>query len=105
MLGRLPVVWLTSRFANVPFVNVLVVPLKRETSASHVYASFSQPEYKVVRYASVYLVLSATDQTKAVRELTQHVTETTSEVAEQDFGETTRRQNDRKPLGRYSFLN
>ena len=41
--------------------------------------------------------LSATDQAKAIRELNQHVRETTSEVSEQDVGETTRRRNDRKP--------
>ena len=42
------------------------------------------------------LVLSATDQAKAVEELTQHVREMTSEVSEQDVGKTTRRRNDRK---------
>ena len=36
-------------------------------------------------------------QVKAVRELTQHVLETTSEVSKQDVGETTCRRNDRKP--------
>ena len=41
--------------------------------------------------------LTATDQAKAVRELTQHVREATSEVSEQDAGETTSRQKDRKP--------
>ena len=46
----------------------------------------------------MYLVLSANDQAKVVRELTQHVHEMTSEVREQDIGETTRRRNDRKPL-------
>ena len=45
-------------------------------------------------------------QAKAVRELTQHVLETTSEVSEQDVGETTRRRNDGKPRGvaRHFFL-
>ena len=33
-----------------------------------------------------------------VRELTQHVRETTSQVGEEDVGETTRRRNERKPL-------
>ena len=42
-----------------------------------------------MRYACEYLVLSSTDQEKAVTELTQHVSETTSEVSEQDVGETT----------------
>ena len=41
------------------------------------------------------LVLSATDQAKAVEELTQHVREMTSEVSEQGVGKTTRRRNDR----------
>ena len=66
-----------------------VVPPRSETSAAHEYASFSQPRYKKVRYACVYLVLSAADPAKAVAELTQHVRETTSEVDEQDVGETT----------------
>ena len=44
---------------------------------------------KKVRYACVYLVLSATDQAKAVAELIQHVHETTLEAVEQDVGETT----------------
>ena len=42
-----------------------------------------------MRYACVYLVISTTDQAKAVGELTQHVGETTSEVGEQEVGETT----------------
>ena len=67
-----------------------VVPLIRgETSAAHVSASFSQPWYKKVRYVCIYLVLSATDQAKSVRELTQHVGETNSVVSKQDVGETT----------------
>ena len=37
-----------------------------------------------MRYVWIYLVLSATDQAKAVRELTQNVRETTSDVSEQD---------------------
>ena len=43
------------------------------------------------------LVLSATDQAKAVKDLTQHVREMASEVSEQDVGKTTRSRNDRKP--------
>jgi len=39
-----------------------VDPLRSETSGAHVYALSSQPWYKEVRYACVYLVLSATDQ-------------------------------------------
>ena len=42
-----------------------------------------------MRYASVYFVVLATDQEKAVKELTQHASESTSEVGEQDVGETT----------------
>ena len=62
-----------SRFANVPFAKTrtsYVVLLRSKTSAAHVHAWFSQPSYKKVRYACVYLFLSATDQAKAVRELT-----------------------------------
>ena len=44
---------------------------------------------KKVRYACLYLVLSGTDQAKAVRKVTQHVSETTSEDSEQDVAETT----------------
>ena len=46
-----------------------------------------------MRYACINVVLVATDQAKAVRELTQHVREKTSEVKEQEVGETTRRRN------------
>ena len=46
----------------------------------------------------MYLVLAATDQAQAVKELTQKVHKTTSKVSEQDIGETTRRRNDHKPL-------
>ena len=53
---------------------------------------------KKVRYACLYLVLSSTDQEKAVRGLTQRVSETTSEVSEQDVGETTLRRNNGKLL-------
>ena len=42
-----------------------------------------------MRYASIYFVLSATDQEKAVKELTHHLSESTSEVGEQDVGEMT----------------
>ena len=66
-----------------------VVPPRSETSAAHVYASFSQSWYKKVGYACIYFVLWPSDQVKAVRELTQHLRETTSEVGEQDVGETT----------------
>ena len=68
-----------------------VVLLRSETSAAHVYASFAQPWYKKVWYTYIYHVLLATDKAKVVRELTQHVRETTSEVSEQDIGESTLR--------------
>ena len=47
----------------------------------------------------IYPVLLATDQAKAVRELTQHVRETTSKGSEQYAGETTCRRKDRRPKG------
>ena len=49
-----------------------------------------------MRHSCIYLVPSATDQAKAVKELTQHVREMTSEVSEQDVEGTTRRRNDCK---------
>ena len=49
-------------------------------------------------YECIYFVLSATYQVKAVKEQPQHISETTSEVSEQDVGETTRRRTNRKPL-------
>ena len=60
-----------------------VVPLRSETRSAHVYASFSQPWYKKLRYACIYLDLSATHQAKAVWELTRHAREMTSEVSKQ----------------------
>ena len=63
-------------------VYVVLCPLRSETSATHVYTSLSQPWYNKVRYACIYLVLSATDQAKAVRQLIQQVRDTTSEVNE-----------------------
>ena len=59
---------------------------------------------KNVRYACIYLILLATDQERAVRELTYHVRETTLEVSQQEVGETTRRRNERKPVGQYRKL-
>ena len=88
---RLWVVSLTSRSLT-PYA----VSPRSETSAAHVYVSLSQPSYKKVRYACIYFVLSATYQAKAVRELTQHVRETTSEVSERDVSETSNGRNDRK---------
>ena len=60
----------TGRFANVPFANILSRSAKKWTSAAQIYASFSQSWYKKLRYACIFLVLSATDQAKVVRELT-----------------------------------
>ena len=54
------------------------------------------PSHDTKKYACLYLVLSSTDQEKAVTELTQHVSETASEVSEQDAGEMTLRRNDRR---------
>ena len=85
----------TGRFANVPFANYLLrFAKKRNESWVYIYAH----DTKKVRYACIYLVLSATDKAKAVGEVTQNVRETTSEVySEQEVGETTRRRNDSKP--------
>ena len=60
-----------------------VVPLGSETRPAHVYASFSQPGYKKVRYACIYLDLSVTHQGKVVWELTRYVREMTSEVSKE----------------------
>ena len=60
-----------------------------------------KPRYKKVRYACIYLVLSATDQAKAVGEVTQNVRETTSEVSEQEVGETTVNPGKDKCKGQY----
>ena len=49
------------------------IPLRSEMSAAHVYALFSQPWYKKVCYACIYLTISAVGQANTVRELTQHV--------------------------------
>ena len=84
-----------SRFANVPFANV----------------SFCSSKKRNERCAWICFVLSVTIQKsgirmyilrslshwsgETVRELTQHLRETTSEVGEQDVGEATRRRNDR----------
>ena len=74
----------SGRFANVPFANILCRSAEKRNE--HVHASFPQPRYKKKRYACTYLVLSVTDQAKAVREPTQL-----------DADETTRRRNDSKP--------
>ena len=93
----------TGRFANVPFANHFRrFATKRNESCiyNYIYLHMIQkkPWYKKVRYACIYLVLSATDRAKTVGEVTQHVRETTSEVcSEQEVGETTLRWNDRKP--------
>ena len=85
----------TGRFANVlrrstkkgnqrcACTGICLVPLSYDT--------------KKMRYTCIYPVLLATDQAKAVRELTQHVRETTSKGSEQYAGETTCRRKDRRP--------
>ena len=84
----------TGRFVNVPFAN----HLRRFATKRNELCIYICTWYKKVRYACIYLVLSATDKAKAVGEVTQNVRETTSEVySEQEVGETTRRRNDRKP--------
>ena len=59
--------------------------------------SLSHDTKKCDTHACTYLVLSTTDQAKAVRELTQLVCETSSQVSEQDVDETTRSRKDSKP--------
>ena len=86
---------MTGRFANVlrrstkkrnqRCACICLVPLNHDT--------------KRMRYTCIYLVLLATDQAKAVRELTQHVRETTSKGSEQYAAETTCRRKDRRPKG------
>ena len=73
---------MTSEPPSRSYIWSYVVPLRSETSGAYVYASFSQLWYKRVRYTCIYLVLSATDQAKAVWQLIQQVRETTSEVNE-----------------------
>ena len=74
----------TSRFTNVPFANVLCHSTKKRNERCACTCFVLS-----VRYARIYFVLSATDQAKAVKELIQHVGETTAEVGEQDVMETT----------------
>ena len=93
-----PLVWPTSRFANFLFANVLSRPAEKRNERCASICFVLSAWYKKVRYACVYLVLSSTDQEKAVKELTQNVSETTSQISEQDVGETTLRRNDRKLL-------
>jgi len=51
-----------------------------------------------------YLLFLANNWAQAVRELTRHESEKTSEVSEQDVGETTRRRNDRKHVPRITEI-
>ena len=90
----------TSRFANVPFANVLRRSTKKgnQRCACICLVPLSY-DTKKMRYTCIYPVLLATDQAKAVRELTQHVRETTSKGSEQYAGETTCRRKDRRPKG------
>ena len=76
-----------------------MVPLRSETNAAHVYASSLSgliPKSAICAY--VPRSFSHRSGESRVRELTQHVRETASQVGEQDVGETTHRRNDRKPL-------
>ena len=94
-VAMLLVVSPTSRFANVPFANVLCRFAKKRNERCAC----------ICFVCSAMIQKSATDQAKAVTEMTQHVRETTSEVSEQGVGETTSRRNDRKPrdiIGRLS---
>ena len=97
--GQLFRLRVTSRFANVPFANVLCCFAKKgnERFALYMLRSLSHDTNKML-YACIYFVLSATDQVKAVKVLPQHISETTSEVSEQDVGETTHWRTNRKPL-------
>ena len=58
----------TGRFANVPFANHLRrFAKKRNESCAYIFAHDTKKGmYKKVRYACIYLVLSATDKVKAV---------------------------------------
>ena len=80
------------------FANVLCRSSKKRNERCACICFVVSAMIQNVRYACIYLVLSATYQAKAVEELTPHVYETTSQVGEEDVGETTRRRNDRKPL-------
>ena len=79
----------SSRFANVPFATILCRFAKKRNERCACTCFAPSAMIKKVRYACTYLVLSTTDQAKAVRELTQLVSETSSQVSEQDVDETT----------------
>ena len=72
-----------------------MVPLRSETSAAHVLSGIIQKSAICVDIPRSFSHRSGESR---VRELTQHVCETTSQVGEEDVGETTRWRNERKPL-------
>ena len=87
-----PVVSPTSRFADVPFADVLCRSVKKRNERYATCICFVRSTMiEKVQHACIYLFLLATDKAKVVRELTEHVRETTSEVSGQDIGESTRR--------------
>ena len=96
--GRWTVVSPTNRFASVPFANVLCRSTKKrnERCSCLCFVLSAMIQKSAIR---MYIPRSFKhwSQAKAVRELTQQVSRKTSEVSEQDVGETNRRRNDRKP--------
>ena len=68
----------TGRFGNVPFANVLCRSAKKQNKdwqRMYMLRSLSH-DTKKCDNACICLVLSATDQAKALRELTQHANRT-----------------------------
>ena len=86
-----PVVSPKSRFANVPFADVLRRSVKKRNERYACICFVCSTMIEKVQHACIYLVFLATDKAKVVRELTEHVHETTSEGREHDIGESTRR--------------
>ena len=88
--GRWTVVSPTNRFASVPFANVLCRSTKKrnERCSCLCFVLSAMIQKSTIR---MYIPRSFKhwSQAKAVRELTQQVSRTTSEVSEQDVGETT----------------
>ena len=98
--GRWTVVSPTNRFASVPFANVLCRSTKkRNERCSCLCFVLSAMIQKSTIGMYIPRYFKHWSQAKAVRELTRQVSRTTSEVSEQDVGETNRRRNDRKPVG------
>ena len=88
--GRWTVVSPTNRFASVPFANVLCRSTKKrnERCSCLCFVLSAMIQKSAIR---MYIPRSFKhwSQAKAVRELTQQVSRKTSEVSEQDVGETT----------------